>query len=932
LSDYTSGVINFSGLGSSTDTASIIEKMIELERYQIDRMEVLRADWELKIESIQGLNTRVHSLYDYTFNFNEDFAFYARTSSSSNSSVVTVTNTPHALPGAHSLEVASSVRHRYASVGFSAVSTVVGGSANEELTIMVGSTAIVLSYGNNYAAGEWDVNATLSQLASAIEAKDDAGSDLIDVAIIDDGSDARSQRLVLTAKNGGSDYQISVASDPTNLGLDGTTYYLDSDLFTSTTDVIHEHYYHWDSDELSGAGAVVYDPTSGDDSDVTICFSMVNELISITVASMATLSDVASDLSNALAAASYSGTVSIVSGPTSGVVLRITPADPDWTIENMADDTDAANTDPALSQGLNLDGNTADFGLSIAYIGFSIATERVSLALADGITLASAAVDLNSALNAAAHSGTASIVDVSGGKVIRIRFNDETWAVTNPLDTTSTGNNTAGLDFDQNPSFTETMDASVELESGWTGTAGIYRTGMYQGHTNKRFTFTVAVGGEVSAVNDTTMTRINWSDNEGHNGYILVSSADTYEIYQGVELFVSTGTLTTNETFALDVFNPTLQEGQDTGLAQADQVTHDGFVDEDTTAVTTVSGVFSYRYAGIQYSVDVAADSTLNDLVNTINSDPSNPGVTASVFDDGQGLATSFHLRLTGNKTGAAYQISDITLTNITTLSNDFTTTQHAQNAMIKVDGYPSDPVEYIQRSSNQISDIIEGITLKLHSAGNAVITVENDIATIATRIEDMVNSVNFVLEYIREETKYDESTGEYGIMIGNYVFNLVQERIKSIMTSPVPDLDPEIDTYTMLAQIGIHTDPDNDGLFTIDVETLDQALNNNLDAVARLFIRDDDLSTDGVAELMREETYNLSESADGPMNVLIDNYNGIIDGIDEKIENEEARILLVQARLEEKFVRLESALGVLSEQQDMLKLQIASLPKAGTS
>lgn len=692
-----SGAINFSGLGSETDTASVVDKLIEIEEYGIARMELWRSDWESKITSIQGLSSRVGALYEAAGNMNESFEFYSRTSNSSDSSVFTVTNTPYAQPGAHTIEVASAVQHRMATVGFASTASLVGGSAGEDFIIQIGTNTLTLTYGSNYAAGEWDVTATLQDFADALSAADASGSDLLeDIEFMDDGSDNGAVRMVLMAKEGGVDNTIIIGSDPTNLGLDG--------------------------------------------------------------------------------------------GPN--------------------------------------------------------------------------------------------------------------------------------------------IDYAVEPEDGYTGTSVITPTSTegYTGNINKRFTFTVLTGETVSAASDSTAAVISWSDGQGNTGTIDVTSAGTYAVYQGVELDFAAGTLVDGETFSLDVYSPTIQKAQDNGLAQVAQVTHGGFADTDSTAVTTTSGTISMRYGGNLFTVEVDADSSLNDLVYAINNDADNPGVTASVFDDGLGLPTSKHLRLTGDDLGAEYDITDITMTDIDNFSDDFTTTQQAQNSMIKVDGYPLDDGVYVQRSSNQISDIITGVEIKLQSAGTANLTIENDISTIATKIEEFVSSINYVLEYIREETKYDEESEEYGIMIGNYVFNLVYTSIRSIMTSSVSDLEGTGNVYTLMSQIGISTDPDNNSLFEIDATTLDTALTYNLDDVAALFIQDADSGVDGVAELMRAQAYNLAESASNPLDVLVENYEGIIDGIDEKIEHEERRVALVESRLRDKYSRLESTLAVLNEEQSQLESLIAEL------
>ena len=693
----TSGSVNFSGLGSETDTAAIVSQLIEVERYQIDRLNIWAAEWESKIEAIEDLATRVELLYDVADDMNEDFEFYSRTSSSSDSSVASVTNTAYAEPGAHSIEVASAVQHRMATVGFDSTASLVGGSAGEIFSMMVGSTVLTLTYGSNYAAGQWDVSMTLQDFADALSAVDTAGADVLeDIELMDDGTNSATIRMVLMSKQGGIDDKILVNSDPTGLGLDG------------------------------------------------------------------------------------------------GINI-------DYSVEPLAGSAGTSVITPASTEG-------------------------------------------------------------------------------------------------------------------------------YTGSTNKRFTFTVTTGETVSAASDSTAVVIAWEDGEGHTGTLDVTSTGTYAVYQGVELSFATGTLIEGQTFALDVYSTDIQKAQDTGLAQAEQVTHGGFADTDTTAVTTTSGSISLTYGGVLFSMAVNAGSTLEELVWAINMDENNPGITASIIDDGQGLSTSQHLRLTGNNVGAAYTITDITFNNLDNFNNDFTTTQQAQNAMLKVDGFPAENGQYLQRSSNQISDLISGVVLTLKDSGHSVITVESDISAIADKIEEFISSVNYVLTYIDEATMYDQDTEEYGIMIGNYVFNMVYNNIKNLLTSSVPGLDGETDVYTILSQIGIETDPDEGGLFVIDDDILGNALTNNLEAVAALFIQNSETGVEGVAELMSDKAYDLAKAEGNPIDTLLDNYQGIIDGIDDKIENEEYRVALVQSRLETKYTNLEATLAVLNEEQEQLESLIAEL------
>ena len=244
---------------------------------------------------------------------------------------------------------------------------------------------------------------------------------------------------------------------------------------------------------------------------------------------------------------------------------------------------------------------------------------------------------------------------------------------------------------------------------------------------------------------------------------------------------------------------------------------------------------------------------------------------------------------------------------------------------MTKVDGFPSDSWEYLQRSTNAINDIINGVTLNLQDVGSAVVTVTNDTATIKTNIETFVNSLNFLMDYIRTETKFDGITGESGAMLGNYTYTIIRGIITNLLYPQ--GLDSGVDTYVHLAQIGIKTDPDQDGKWVINQTLLNDALNNDLEGVARLFVEDTDHGSTGVASRLVAKLAELTNSEDGMANVLIDNYNGIIKGIDDKITSEERRITLHRQRLDEKFARLEALMAQLNGELSYLETQINKLP-----
>ncbi len=94
-------------------------------------------------------------------------------------------------------------------------------------------------------------------------------------------------------------------------------------------------------------------------------------------------------------------------------------------------------------------------------------------------------------------------------------------------------------------------------------------------------------------------------------------------------------------------------------LALSETEAHSGAGSADTVVNNTGSaGTFAYTYGETTVSLEVLDGMTLSDLVDLINNSGENPGVTASLLDDGSGSPNSQHLILRGQDTGEDYTLS----------------------------------------------------------------------------------------------------------------------------------------------------------------------------------------------------------------------------------------------------------------------------------
>ncbi len=306
---------------------------------------------------------------------------------------------------------------------------------------------------------------------------------------------------------------------------------------------------------------------------------------------------------------------------------------------------------------------------------------------------------------------------------------------------------------------------------------------------------------------------------------IKVSSSDT------TILTASAGTSTASGTHSIEVKQ----------LAQVQRLASTGFADTTTTAVGT--GTLNIQ-VGTGTAVAVTIDSTnntlsgLRDAINNANS-----GVSASILNDG----TENKLIITANNSGSGNTIKitaiddDGNNTDMNGLSRfaydtaaavtNLTQTQAAQNATLKVDG-----IDNISKSSNTVSDVIEGVTINLLKAqiGTTVnLNVTQDNSSAKSKIQGFVDEYNKLVKLLNGLQGYDAKTKKGGVLLGDSVVSGIRQKIRNVMTGQVSNLSG---SYTSLAQIGIKSS--SDGTLTIDSTKLDSALSTNFTAVGKLFAR----------------------------------------------------------------------------------------------
>lgn len=251
---------------------------------------------------------------------------------------------------------------------------------------------------------------------------------------------------------------------------------------------------------------------------------------------------------------------------------------------------------------------------------------------------------------------------------------------------------------------------------------------------------------------------------------------------------------------------------------------------------TGASRSLVYTYAGVTVSDAIPAGSTLTDIVNIVNTNSANTGVRASTIYDG----SKYYLQLRGLDTGEA---NNLVISGASTLSgftgSDFMVTQECQDAKLKINGWPLSNA-WISRASNTVTDVIDGLSLSLKSAGSGTITVETDTDAVVENVQNFIDQVNEVKEMLKELTQFDSTTQTGSLLTGNYGLQMIDSMLKGITSDPGIGFTSERDTYISLSSLGISTDSmegsSTFGQLLLDEDILEAALASNANAVGKIF------------------------------------------------------------------------------------------------
>jgi len=272
-----------------------------------------------------------------------------------------------------------------------------------------------------------------------------------------------------------------------------------------------------------------------------------------------------------------------------------------------------------------------------------------------------------------------------------------------------------------------------------------------------------------------------------------------------------------------------------------------------------------------------ATNNSLDKVRDAINE--GDYSVSASIVNDG----SNYRLILTNKETGEdnAVQLtvadddgdnSDTSGLSSLTYSADvkhMDQTSAALDSVIVMNGIE------ITRSSNDISDVIEGVTLNLEGeteVGKTVsLTITSDSSVVEEQLNAFIETYNSTITQMTELTLDAGGTGEDGVLNGDSTVRNIRNQMRSLLNTSLSHLDGTIQSF---ADLGILTTTDgtleidstlliNDDGSTSSYTRFTNALANNMDDVESFFTAsgaatDDLISFDSNSSLTVAGTYDV--------------------------------------------------------------------------
>lgn len=313
-------------------------------------------------------------------------------------------------------------------------------------------------------------------------------------------------------------------------------------------------------------------------------------------------------------------------------------------------------------------------------------------------------------------------------------------------------------------------------------------------------------------------------------------------------------------------------------------------------------------------TVDITVSSTTSaqDFVDEFNSQSSS--ATASLVNTGTASTPSYAIVVNSNNEGedlGSIQLLAVGSEITSAGSGAFTssTLDQATNLQFTVDGIAGT----IERSSNTVNDLFDGVSFTAQGTGSATISIANDASASSASVKDFVDAYNDLVNYISEGNSItrDEGGSEITNIFGALTSTSIDENALSSIKSVFASSSLSDGQTRILADLGITTQ--RDGTLSFNEDTFTQALQDDAGGVGNLLANVGESlgAVDGtIAQFVR---FN------GLIPSAISSNQNEISTLQSRISDIESSLAKQEQSLTARFSRLEALIGQMQNAQNVL-------------
>lgn len=307
------------------------------------------------------------------------------------------------------------------------------------------------------------------------------------------------------------------------------------------------------------------------------------------------------------------------------------------------------------------------------------------------------------------------------------------------------------------------------------------------------------------------------------------------------------------------------------------------------------------------FEIEVEDGDTLDSLRRKINNN--DYGVTATILNTKDGQKLVIDSGFSGNdatfKIEGTGGMTDFNYDSTTNTAGRWDVTQHAQDAVIRVDG------EEMRSNTNEFDNAISGLTITANKlsakdengdviTNSVAITADNDKVT--EKMQNFVNAYNTLMSTMDDLYKHNtytdgENNYDGGELAGDNMLRSLQNQLQNMMSSMGNGANG-MNIYSMGFEL------ESDGTISLDKTEFKEGLTDNFNALVNMLTGDDGLLT-RFDETVEEYTKSagILDKRSETLNMEVDRY--------EEEENENALYLEeYEENLRQRYAKLDTTIA----------------------